>query len=557
MSMTGLTGNARQQLKEIYGIRRYLGRNLSMRGQVPTYPIDPNLKPYWDARYAAVRQQERPAGIATSLALNTTTPSPLTTREGRQTAQPSISTQKIVQSHPQTPPGSDGAANSMMCTQPQPTPAASTNSSPVESQETTRQLSQSQRTSIAQGPRGAGNNIPTMQGYRPRVGPQYPITPGHGVSGAQNTLNTPSQQAPKLGQTPGVQPTSSTKQPTQRRTGAVPHVKPSVGPPSGYHLQSPQQSRTPVPAPGSLLASQVTGSRPNLVPLQPSQASRSFDSPFAPLTGNAKTPPSSTSKVTLSLPAQRAQELAKQYGATNPLLPRKPLPSDIIEPRTHSSFQQFPPRPPPSLTRDHHPSAAALSSTTSGLPAATVGFVTTRNPATAIGAQVIGPTHKRPTSSLPATTAGSRNVPDTPKAAGQLPSAVARTPYRVAAPQIITRQAGAVDTSWTNDGLDQGFPDEGVTPAAGEPLHGRVNPPKPSVAPPQANPLKRSLVPSQSAPIQRKKLKGNDQEALPTTPSQEVLLPPASPDMDPGLPCIDCGEDTGHKWDCHIGSKSS
>lgn len=67
--------------------------------------------------------------------------------------------------------------------------------------------------------------------------------------------------------------------------------------------------------------------------------------------------------------------------------------------------------------------------------------------------------------------------------------------------------------------------------------------------------------PKKSSPVQDKKLRNalcqttsqpsDEQNTTPATQS-----PPMIPDMYPGLPCMDCGEDIGHKSDCYIGSKT-
>jgi hypothetical protein len=50
-SMTSpITGSAEQHLMEIYNARRWLGLSLSMRNQVPLYPIDSRLTGYWDEK---------------------------------------------------------------------------------------------------------------------------------------------------------------------------------------------------------------------------------------------------------------------------------------------------------------------------------------------------------------------------------------------------------------------------------------------------------------------------------------------------------------------------
>lgn len=48
-----ITGSAAQHLQEIYNARRFLGLPLSMRNELPLYPIDSRLKSYWDAKRAA------------------------------------------------------------------------------------------------------------------------------------------------------------------------------------------------------------------------------------------------------------------------------------------------------------------------------------------------------------------------------------------------------------------------------------------------------------------------------------------------------------------------
>jgi hypothetical protein len=70
-----------------------------------------------------------------------------------------------------------------------------------------------------------------------------------------------------------------------------------------------------------------------------------------------------------------------------------------------------------------------------------------------------------------------------------------------------------------------------------------------------AESLKRPTIEAQDASRQNKKLKLNGLDHVRTTTPEQFPLASATTDMYPDLPCMDCGEDTGHKWSCHIGSK--
>ncbi|KAF1915425.1 hypothetical protein BDU57DRAFT_273071 [Ampelomyces quisqualis] len=45
-----IAGFAGQHLREIYDMRRFLGKPLSFRNQVPLYPVHPRMREYWDTR---------------------------------------------------------------------------------------------------------------------------------------------------------------------------------------------------------------------------------------------------------------------------------------------------------------------------------------------------------------------------------------------------------------------------------------------------------------------------------------------------------------------------
>jgi hypothetical protein len=65
-----------------------------------------------------------------------------------------------------------------------------------------------------------------------------------------------------------------------------------------------------------------------------------------------------------------------------------------------------------------------------------------------------------------------------------------------------------------------------------------------------------------SPPVQDAKLRDALRKTAAQAPGKQstaaaIQLPLVIPDMYPSLPCMDCGEDTGHKADCHLGSKAS
>jgi hypothetical protein len=54
--------------------------------------------------------------------------------------------------------------------------------------------------------------------------------------------------------------------------------------------------------------------------------------------------------------------------------------------------------------------------------------------------------------------------------------------------------------------------------------------------------------------LKRRKSDDYQDEPLGIAPSLEQSSPPTALDMYAELPCMDCGEMTGHKWGCHLGT---
>jgi hypothetical protein len=72
----------------------------------------------------------------------------------------------------------------------------------------------------------------------------------------------------------------------------------------------------------------------------------------------------------------------------------------------------------------------------------------------------------------------------------------------------------------------------------------------------QVGSLKRPIEVHQYVTRQNKKPKGGTHYNDMHTPlSKQIQFPQSTTDMYQGLPCMDCGEDVGHKSDCHVGSK--
>jgi hypothetical protein len=74
-------------------------------------------------------------------------------------------------------------------------------------------------------------------------------------------------------------------------------------------------------------------------------------------------------------------------------------------------------------------------------------------------------------------------------------------------------------------------------------------------------PGKRPLAVDEERTMPPKKLRGNEHYNSHARDPKPKVSPTAAPkllaqnaDLYLGLPCMDCGEDVGHKWDCHIGS---
>jgi hypothetical protein len=91
--------------------------------------------------------------------------------------------------------------------------------------------------------------------------------------------------------------------------------------------------------------------------------------------------------------------------------------------------------------------------------------------------------------------------------------------------------------------------------------HGVQGAPPARVAPPAATTATSPETPNKQ-PMARSIAAGPDDSLQDKRFVQAQILenastPPKATDMYPGLPCMDCEEDIGHRWDCYVGSKLS
>jgi hypothetical protein len=114
------------------------------------------------------------------------------------------------------------------------------------------------------------------------------------------------------------------------------------------------------------------------------------------------------------------------------------------------------------------------------------------------------------------------------------------------------------DSSWHNKKMKanvrddlQGAPPARVVPAAAATAK------SPEIL--TKRPMKRSITvgPDDLLQNKRSKVNGHDHVHAPSPGNVSTLPTVTATDMYPGLPCLDCGEDVDHKWDCYVGSKLS
>jgi hypothetical protein len=98
--------------------------------------------------------------------------------------------------------------------------------------------------------------------------------------------------------------------------------------------------------------------------------------------------------------------------------------------------------------------------------------------------------------------------------------------------------------------------------------HGVQGAPPARVAPPAATtatspetpnkqPITRSIAADPDDSLHDKGSKVDSPGHVQAPPPENASTPLKASDMYPGLPCMDCGEESGHKWDCYVGSKLS
>ncbi|KAF2823895.1 hypothetical protein CC86DRAFT_61590 [Ophiobolus disseminans] len=539
-----MVGNARAHLVDLFDIRRFLGKELSFRGQVPLYPAHPALKEFWERRRAVLRAQEQPARPTT---LRTSTHSPnialLSPGSRTPTGLHAVYTRQGSQSHGNGRHDSNAAAGLKSQTPPSRIATSrahlpSTKLTSVGPPLANQGASQSPRSTEAKKAQANNHSKPGSQAAQPRNNHRPPVDQVYTHHEVQDHQKSHS----------GAQQWGQVTQP--RKPPGPPHSQPHLGAPDILQTQRLDQIR---PSPPSFPSTQTANDRQYAAaPAQSDPALHKlkygFSSPFEPLTGDSPNPPLGPS-LNLKLPDDRAQQLARQRAEQFTKQHARQLANQRAEQLTKQHAEQLaqqraqhfshqyeqaqllPSRPPP-LDHDSFDSEGPLLS---------------NDPL---------PWNSEPSPNAPTLNHSLPNAPALTRSPLNTLSSVEKAPPNPPLADPNRRPAAGSASSTT------GYPP--VTAASTTNMHKPSTPDLlnkklqrhdiPTPAPNPANPLKRSLAPSNDKQLQPKKQKIHDQRDANDVISEPVQSPPEDPDMYPGLACMDCGEDVGHKWDCYIGN---
>jgi hypothetical protein len=498
-----ISGNARTHLRNIYDMRLILQKALSFRGRVPTYPVSPNLMEYWEVRRTAWSSSAE-----------------------QYAAQASMGPTLMV---PQT----EGV------------------SSPIVAAEHKKALSRGQRTNLSQGLSCSDPVITTA---------------------ASSFVQSPAQSPGMTGTPPAFHhPTSPKSSP--RHTRVSQHAEDTT-------IPSQLATRRPIPPHGTATASnrprQSIAQTHNAVPHVQDGPRRHPDQ----VQDTRRPHVSQAARITA--PNQQLQghspNLAVQPVRQGTKPPRVSLPTFLQHntyaagsghPSTFSSSQSLSPYVSPYTTPSGPVTPPSLGpSGGHPLPPASLGG-NTQN----CSASRPGPGHGQEYNAFAKITravpqASSSNAAPKPQLKKQ---ALSIDPSLAQRDQFLDATFSPPITPLSFDN-DYGEPvaigveapnHETVAGLRGEVVDGHAVVQHPQPANPkqtqeeegQARSPKRSLEADTEQGQQAKRRKRGDyHDGTPEiNPSVERSSPPTALDMYAELPCMDCGEMTGHKWDCHLG----
>jgi hypothetical protein len=530
-------GSAAQHLMIILDLRRRLDKPLSFRSSTPVYPVDSRLKDYWSARriaYGSPAQNTRPSlGVNQGAKVQHTPPSSpqLYSNQASRIANhgPSVVAKTSTRSQPQS------------------------QRMPVLTPEVTSRGSDSLKPLAISQPTSVALKLPATQGLQnASFGPNMQKTQAHrsSTSFMPQLHNNPyhKQGPPQLGELlKQVAPSNNPQQPlASSRSGfpttqSVQQLAPN-GTLSAQPVNTPQQPLTFLHPNLDLQSTLASEAAPSSTPAtstplsahgadkQSSSASDkaplwSVYSPYISYRGRvspyAPTPAVQTAPTVQHSLSQRPEYRAETHEENLPMT----LDNDLLD------IQPF------------HEATFPVDSDLSKGTQAPIGTVpsikTPQNPACDNGRSSTVPTA---TPKSNGSRVGALQAPTSRPAMSEILHV--KSPKR---PMVVEQ-----DPSWQNKKKANGRYDVQVAHPT------RVIPPATITATsPELStkrPAKRFIVPGPDDLLQNKRSQVNGPDHVQAT-SPEVLVPSTATDMYPGLPCMDCGEETGHKWDCYVGSK--
>jgi hypothetical protein len=503
-----LSGTAAQHLQTIYELRHLLGITMSFRGQIPVHPtsVDPRLKKYWED----VHRSQQQAGIVPALdSPGHPTPSPITPRfEQGSTSQSDVSQQQVQRSAESRATGARAAKVAQTKAAARATPPQRSPDAPAvraSQLSGTSPLSWTAASPQVQLPQPAPKNAPWLQSSRP---------PGATPSGELNANRT------------------SRTIPTSSRPASLPHPQSTPGHGISQHnwVHQPSRSSTlyttfnPVQLQQQAASRAPTDSRlVNRRPATPaaaspiarhtSTASRSQHAgPSGNTTNGAAAPLGSPMEREYEFTPAQLKVLTPLQGASTSVAGRtgNVSPSNISPLSLSAVRRSDTSRPPTPLNR----------------------------PRVAPGSTANTPMHRPSPTGFPSTVGAPPSSPGTGRPAA--------TPSRPHTPRTATPASSPPYRAWRN-----GHPSP-LVPTQSSPARHIQGTPGASPAISKASP--RTPVKSVSTAQASQELR-KEQEAVhsPALTQDELNIQAFNRTVDM-FGCVDCGLDTGHKWDCHIGS---
>jgi hypothetical protein len=501
-----MSGCAAQHLKEIYSMRQFLRKPMSSRNRVPIYPVDPRLKDYLNARNrASMTPAHGSANLATidpriSVTQSASLPSPI------------VDSRAPLQSEPYSSPLlQDNQVNLT---------ASSEKSTALRSEP--RSCPDSPRRTPCTSPTTSKNPAPLRPlptAPSPALLSPHPVAQGFKKSSSFNSKNQ-IDQACSITNAHTSQPYNGACTPQAYQSSNKSQDQANLT----QNLQMPQQQ----PKPRILKASPVQFRSP--IGAKPTHSSKSSRKPLQlPRhdVSQQSVPAGKSSQASrcADSPCLSAHGTLPMHSAISPhsshrdrISPYPPLENKVLESRPTSSHMTLYSRPKnPEQNAEAYGGAQPL--VFNKITAGSQQLHKATNPSDNDSIEL--PSNQN---SKPVNFAGQIKRPNTARREGLSDMSGVKTANNAAGDQSKLLQIKTL-TSQLNQLKDS-----------------NVKSPK------------RPVAADQKGTRQTKKLKDNIHDGTLISSLQQTPSPPTITDMYYGLPCMDCGQYIGHKWDCYIGS---